>query len=219
MILELRTHFHDQLAAVESKIRQLFAFVAEDLAAATTALLGGDHETIATLTEREHKIDALYKEVEGLVDQLVALQAPVASDLRFLLSVLRVVPELERSHDLVMHIAYHSTHILGDDLSPRIRGLVQRMGTIGSEMWSRAATGWYDRDANLADELDERDDELDTLHVALVAELAAGHMTLPITMDMTLVARFYERLGDHAVNVARRVDSMSSPRPAEQRRS
>jgi phosphate transport system protein len=215
VIVELRTHYHDQLAAIEGKVRQLFAYVAEDLAAATDALLSGDHETVALVVAREQKIDGLYKEVEALVDRIVALQAPVASDLRFLLSVLRVVPELERSHDLVVHIAYHATHILSDDLSSRTRGLVQRMGTIAAEMWSQAAIAWSDRDGSLAEELDERDDELDTLHVALVAELAAGHMTLPVTMDMTLVARFYERLGDHAVNVARRMGSTSSAQPSQ----
>jgi phosphate transport system protein len=82
-------------------------------------------------------------------------------------------------------------------------------------MWSQAASAWYEGDATLAEQLDERDDELDTLHVALVAELAAGQMPLPVTMDMTLVARFYERLGDHAVNVARRVGSISKPSAPE----
>lgn len=212
-MVELRVKFHGQLTDIEHKVRQLFAFVAEDLLAATHALLSGEHDTIALLIAREQTIDGLYKEVEALVDQQLALQAPVASDLRFVLSVLRVVPELERSHDLVVHIAYQASHILSDELSPRTRGLVQRMGSIGSDMWLRAATAWNERDASLADELDERDDELDTLHVALVAELAAGQMPLPVTMDMTLVARFYERLGDHAVNVARRIVSMASPPP------
>ena len=213
-MVELRTHFHDQLSAVETKVSQLFAFVAEDLVLATDALLGGEQTAVATILEREATIDGLYHEVEDLVDQMVALQAPVASDLQFLLSVLRVVPELERSHDLVVHIAYHATHILSNDLSPRTRGLVQRMSTIGAEMWTHAATAWHTRDPGSAQDLDERDDELDTLHVALVAELAGGHMPLPVTMDMTLVGRFYERLGDHAVNVARRVGTTSSPRPS-----
>ena len=67
-------------------------------------------------------IDALYVEVEGLANREIVLQAPVASDLRFLLSVLRIVPELERSHDLVVHIAASASHFLGVDLSPRARG-------------------------------------------------------------------------------------------------
>ncbi len=61
------------------------------------------------------------------------------------------------------------------------------------------------RDPTAAEALDDRDDDLDSLHAALTAELASGTMSLPVTMDMTLVARYYERLGDHAVNIARRV--------------
>jgi phosphate transport system protein len=129
----------------------------------------------------------------------------VAADLRLLLSVLRIVPELERSHDLVVHIAEHATHFLSDDLSPRARGLVQRMGDVSGDMWNQATNAWYQRDPAAAEALEERDDDLDSLHSALTAELAAGRMSLPVTMDMTLVARYYERLGDHAVNIARRV--------------
>ena len=102
MVVELRSHFHDDLATIESNVSRLFAFVAEDLGWATSALLDGDQEMVRVLTEREAAIDVLYQKVETIVDGLVALQAPVASDLRFLLSVLRVVPELERSHDLVV---------------------------------------------------------------------------------------------------------------------
>jgi phosphate transport system protein len=133
------------------------------------------------------------------------LQAPVASDLRFLLSVLRIVPELERSHDLVVQIATRSNHILSDDLSPRCRGLVERMGNLASGMWRQVVDSWYQRDRSVAATLAERDNEMDELYASLTAELASGRMTLPVTMEMTLVARFYERLGDHAVNIARRV--------------
>jgi phosphate transport system protein len=193
------------LETIEGKVIQLFALVAEDLAGATHALLSGDNEVVKVLAERELLIDALYPEIEDLVNQQMALQAPVATDLRFLLSVLRIVPELERSHDLVVHIARRANHILSDDLSPRSRGLVDRMGNLGTEMWRHAADSWYQRDGSAAALLDERDDEMDELHATLIAELASGRMALPVTMEMTLVARFYERLGDHAVNIARRV--------------
>ena len=129
----------------------------------------------------------------------------MASDLRFLLSVLRIVPELERSHDLVMQIASRANHFLSEDLSPRSRGIVGRMGSLASDMWRQAADSWYQRDRSAAQALAERDDEMDELHASLIAELASGRMALPVTMEMTLVARFYERLGDHAVNIARRV--------------
>jgi phosphate transport system protein len=131
-------------------------------------------------------------------------KAPVADDLRFLLSVLRVVSELERSHDLV-DIARRADHILSEDLSLRTRGLVERMGRLASDMWRQAADSGYKRGRSAANELSERDDEMGELHASLIAELASGRMALPVTMAMTVLARCYERLGDHAVNIARRV--------------
>jgi phosphate transport system protein len=202
---EQRQEFERELEAIEAKVIELFAMVAEDLPGATDALLTGNSEVIKALTEREQAIDALYPEIEGMANREILLQAPVASDLRFLLSVLRIVPELERSHDLVVQIATRANHILGDDLSPRCRGLVERMGNLASGMWRQAVDSWYQRDRSVAATLAERDNEMDELYASLTAELASGRMTLPVTMEMTLVARFYERLGDHAVNIARRV--------------
>jgi phosphate transport system protein len=202
---EHRQEFTRELEAIEAKVIELFAMVAEDLPGATHALLSGDNEVVKVLTEREKVIDALYPEIEELANREILLQAPVASDLRFLLSVLRIVPELERSHDLVLDIARRSDHILSEELSPRARGLIERMGALVSDMWRQAADSWYNRDRSAAEQLDERDDEMDDLHASMIAELAAGRMDLPVTMEMTLVARFYERLAAHAVNIARRV--------------
>ena len=202
---ERRQEFEHDLEAIEAKVIELFALVAEDLPRATQALLTGNNEVLQVLLDREQVIDALYPEIEELVNREILLQAPVASDLRFLLSVLRIVPELERSHDLMVQIASRSNHILGEDLSPRTRGIVERMGNLASEMWRHAVDSWYQRDRSAAPALEARDDEMDELHASLLAELASGRMALPVTMEMTLVARFYERLGDHAVNIARRV--------------
>ena len=210
-----RQEFERDLEAIEAKVIELFAMVAEDLPGATQALLTGNNHVLQTLTEREQLINTLYPEIEELVNRQILLQAPVASDLRFLLSVLRIVPELERSHDLVVQIASRANHILGGDLSPRTRGIVERMGTLTSEMWRQAVDSWYQRDRSTALELEERDDEMDELHASLIAELASGGMALPVTMEMTLVARFYERLGDHAVNVARRVVYLAGSLPPD----
>ena len=189
--------------------------VAEDLPGATDALLSGNDDVLQALNEREKIIDALYPEIENLVNREIVLQSPVASDLRFLLSVLRIVPELERSHDLVVDIAHRANHILSQDLSPRSRGLVERMGNLASAMWRQAADSWYERDRAAAVALSELDNEMDELHASLVAELASGQMAIPVTMEMTLVARFYERLGDHAVNIARRVIYLAGHQPPE----
>ena len=214
-MVEHRQVFQRELQAIEAKVIELFAMVAEDLPGATDALLSGNDDVLQALNEREKIIDALYPEIENLVNREIVLQSPVASDLRFLLSVLRIVPELERSHDLVIDIAHRANHILSQDLSPRSRGLVERMGNLASVMWRQAAYSWYQRDRSAAVALSELDNEMDELHASLIAELASGQMAIPVTMEMTLVARFLERLGDHAVNIARRVIYLAGQQPPE----
>ena len=200
-----RQAFDRELEAIEAKVIELFAMVAEDLPRATDALLNGDSEAAQALAERDRAIDALYPEIEELADHELLLQQPAASDFRLLISVLRVVPELERSHDLIVNISRRGSLILSQDISARSRGLIEHMGSLASEMWREAADCWRERDRSAAAALGERDDEMDELYASLMAELASGEMTLPVTMQLTLVARFYERLADHAVNIARRV--------------
>jgi phosphate transport system protein len=202
---EHRQEFERDLEAIEARIIELFAMVAEDLPEATNALLSGNNEIMQKLLERDKIISALYPETEQLANREILLQSPVADDLRFLLSVLRVLTEFELSHDLVIQIASRANHSLSDELSPRTRGIIERMGSLAGDMWRQAADCWYQRDRDAALALAERDDEMDQLYSSLVGELASGSMTLPVTMEMTLVARFYERLGDHAVTIARRV--------------
>jgi phosphate transport system protein len=210
---EHRQEFERELEAIEAKIIELFAIVAEDLPEATNALLTGNNEILQRLTERDKEVSALYPETEQLANREILLQAPVADDLRFLLSVLRVLTEFELSHDLEMQIASRANHFLGEDLTPRTRGIIERMGSLASDMWRQAADCWYQRDRSAALALAERDDEMDQLYSSLIAELASGKMALPVTMEMTLVARFYERLGDHAVTIARRVVYLAGPAP------
>jgi len=97
-----RREFARQLDAIDLKVIELFATVCEDLPGVTEALLSGSNEVAGRLAERDRAIDALYREIEQLVCREILLQAPVASDLRFLVTVLRIAPELERSHDLAL---------------------------------------------------------------------------------------------------------------------
>ena len=193
------------MAEIDGQVVQLLALVGEGIAAATEALLSGDVDIAKDLMARDHLIDDVYRQCEHLVQQSLARQSPMATDLRFLLSVLRIVPELERSHDLAEHIARRATRGLAGELTPRVRGLVEQMGRIGVEMWRTAADAYVERDADVADKLNETDDELDELHVSLTAELVSGQLSVPVVLEMALVGRFYERLGDHAVNISNRV--------------
>jgi phosphate transport system protein len=208
-----RREFDRELGAIEARVIELFTTVAEDVPRATDALLDGDSEAVRALAERDRVIDGLYPQIEELANREMLLQQPVASDFRLLVSVLRVVPELERSHDLIVDIARRGNLILSQDLSARSRGLIEHMGKIASEMWREAVDCWCERDRSAAVALGERDDEMDELYASLMAELASGQMTLPVTMQLTLVARFYERLADHAVNIARRVIYLAGHAP------
>jgi phosphate transport system protein len=182
----------------------MFGMVTDDVPRAARVLLDGpDGASSGELAEHERAVDALYHEVEQQVGREIMLQAPVASDLRFLLSVLRMAPELERSHDLVMQIASAASRA-GDQLSESVRRLAGRMGDLVAGMWRQAAGCWGACDHPVVAALDEAHAELAELHASLTAELATGRMTVPATMEMTLVARCYERLGAHALNIARR---------------
>ncbi|MBV8560368.1 MAG: hypothetical protein JO050_06315 [Acidimicrobiia bacterium] len=143
--------------------------------------------------------------IEELVERELGRSERGGADLRRLVSVLRIVPELERSGDLVEHIALRTPQGLARVISPRARGMIAEMGRIGVEMWRLAADAFADRDPSAADRLRLLDDVLDDLHVNLSSELAHGHNSNAVAIEMGLVARFYERLGDHAVNVTKRL--------------
>jgi phosphate transport system protein len=181
--------------------------VSDGLTTATTAFLESDRDTARALIAGDRSIDSLQDVTEELLYEELdrALLHNDATDIRALVAALQIVPELERSGDLVEHIALRTQQGLGTEISPLARALIGQMGRIGAEMWRTAATAYANRDGSAADALRLRDDELDDLHVQLSVELAASGTRVPVAIEMGLVARFYERLGDHAVNVARRV--------------
>jgi len=198
-----------ELDLIEVKVIDLLAVVCADLPEVTRAVLSGGTELGGQLAKRDRLIDALLPEVEPLVSRQVMLPAPAASDLRFLLTVLRVAPELERSQELECHIATRAGPHLAAGLSPYSRMLVQRAGEIACDLWRRASDCWYQRDASAGPDLAEVNEEMRELNASLVAELTSGQMPLPVTIEMTLIAHFYRRLGDHAVSIARRVAYMA----------
>jgi phosphate transport system protein len=207
---EIRVAFHRELNDIDEKVGQLFALVGEGLQAATDAFLTSDREAARKLVDRDKEVvDSLYNDIEQLVQRQFFLQSPMAQDLRFLITVLRIVPELERSADLSEHIAQRAARGLSGELTPRIRGLVEQMGMAGAAMWRDAADAYAEREPGIADQLKEDDDELDELHVSITAELVSGKLSVPVALEMALVARFYERLGDHAVNIAQRIRYMA----------
>lgn len=204
---ELRVGYHRELDDITQKVVRLFALVSEGVAAANEALLGDDTEALAAVRAGEATIDDLMAELEHSIERLLALQAPVARELRYALALIRIVPELERSGDLAVHIAKRAGTGLASQLTPTARGQLERMGVVASELWRAAADAFADRDPGAGERLEQQDDELDDLHTALTTELLGGSLTPALAADATLVARFYERLGDHAVHIASRVAS------------
>jgi len=202
---QLRRRFHQQLDDIDAQVIRLFALVTESVAAATDTLLDGDTEAAREISERDRLVDELEAELEQLAERELLTQTPMAGDMRFLVSVLRVVPELERSADLAEHIAQRGATGLALRLTPVVRGLLEQMGGICSNMWRRAADAWVERDATAHSDLDSADDQLDMLQERLVAELEKADVSLPDALQTTLLARFYERLGDHAVHISERV--------------
>ncbi|HKY65312.1 MAG TPA: PhoU domain-containing protein, partial [Acidimicrobiales bacterium] len=189
----------------DARVIRLFALVTEGVAAASESLLAGDVEMARELTERDALVDQLEVDVEQLAERELLMQTPMARDMRYLVSVLRVVPELERSGDLAEHIAQRAATGLAIRLTPTVRGLLEQMGVTCVDMWQGAADAWAERDAEAAERLDAEDDRIDSLHDELVEELGRADIALPDALQTTLLGRFYERLGDHAVHISERI--------------
>ena len=211
---EQRQVFQRELDAIDARVIELFDLLAADLARAARALPDGDNEVAKVLAEHGLVIDLRCPEIEKRVKTSILLQAPVASDLRFLLCVLRILPDLERSHHLVVQLASRASLIRSEDLSPRSRELVEQMGNLASDMWRRTADSWYLRDHSAAAVLAERGKEMDELHASLIAELSSGRTALAATIEMTLMAPLYERLSEHAVNIAGQVIYIAGSGPS-----
>jgi phosphate transport system protein len=194
-------------SAIDLGVSRLFALVSEAVAGATMALLGGERETAETIVEADLIIDDLTAEIENLVWQRIERSDPQILELKHLVNVLLILPELERSADLAEHIAQRAKFNVGPSMSPRARGIFQRMSEIAIVMWHAAADAYIDRDLD-ANDIDLADEELDTLRDQLTQEVSRSSMAMEISSQVILLARFYERLGDHAVNLARRIASL-----------
>jgi len=197
-------------AAIDEQVLRLFAMISEGLAGATEAFLAEDRDRARALIAADQDVDSLQTDIVALINaELEGINRPSPASTRGLVSILLIVLELERSGDLVEHIALRTAQGMAAGLTPRARGLIQQMGYEGVGMWRHAAAAYAARDPQAADFLRGVDDRLDDLHVSLGAELAQCVISVPVAIEMGLVARFLERLGDHAVNVARRIADMS----------
>ena len=188
----------------EQSVLRLFARVTEALARATWALLSADPGLGRSVVDDDEEIDRQVGSTEETLWQDLDAIIGSSREARHLIRLLFVLSELERSADLAEHIAQRAIYGLGGEMTPASRGIVQRMSEVAIDMW-RAASDVFASGKPGTVDLDETDEELDILHERLTAEVARGSMQPPIAAQVTLLARFYERLGDHAVNLSRRL--------------
>jgi phosphate transport system protein len=194
---------------VQQQVLHLFALVAEALARATWALLNADVTLGQGVVDDDRNIDDQVAAVEASLWKEIDATAGDVHRLRQIVGMLLVLPELERSADLAEHIAQRATFSLGGEMTPVSRGIVQRMSEVAIQMW-RSVADAYSRGGAQVLELHETDEELDILHDRLTAEVSRGGMQPSAAAQVTLIARFYERLGDHAVNLSRRVATLQA---------
>lgn len=211
---DIRKGFHSDLDAIRADTVRLAAMVTERIPWGTEILLGGDLAAAQTLIDADDDLDVLSVELEERCYQNLVLQAPMAGDLRTIVTCLRLVSELERSGDLMVNVAKAMRRLYGTEIDPKLRGLISRMGEEAQRLMRMAIDSFAEGDEGKAAALDDMDDRLDQLHKEYIQAIfeshRAGGADLEAGVQLALVGRYYERIGDHAVNIGERVRYMVS---------
>ncbi len=206
---DLRGGFHAELDQLRNEIAGLGASVIELIPRVTGILLQQDLEGAEYVLRGDDEIDTRAIDIEERALRLLALQAPVADDLRNLAAALKLAPEIERSADLCCNICKAARRIYGHSLDPKLRGIIQRMSDQAHQEYKSVIEAYLASDEVAAAAIPDMDEYLDDLHRQLIQQIfeshAAGTIDLQVAVQMAMVARFYERLGDHAVNISQRV--------------
>jgi phosphate transport system protein len=202
---ELRRDFHDRLALLHERVQAMGDVVIAGVRDATAALLSGDDELAAKVIAGDAAIDDVYPWVESEVFDVVARQGPVARDLRFVIGTFRIAANIERCGDLVASIARRAGRLERSALSPAVRRLLEEMGAAAGASFERAIRSYAVLDPDIAESVADMDDRVDTLQRELLRSLVANPADVESVIDLALVARFFERVGDHAVVIAERV--------------
>jgi phosphate transport system protein len=220
---ELRRSYHHDLDQARNELALLAARVVELIPRGTAVLLDGDLEGADLIIRGDAEIDARAVVVEEQCIQIMALQSPVASDLRQVLALFKMIAEIERSADLVANICKAARRIYGHELDPKLRGLIARMGEQAQALYVAAIEALQQGDAAKAAAINDMDAYLDALHKQFIQAIfeshALGHIDLQVGVQLAMVARFYERIGDHAVNMGERVLFMITGKVPDHTRS
>lgn len=201
----LRTSYFEQLATMRSDIVRMIAAVTEMVPRATDAFLNNDLAAAQYIIDEDDLLDALSLRLDNQCTALLALQQPLATDLREIVACIRLNPEIGRSGDLCVNIAKATRRMFGTQYPPHIRGLLVQMSDVAQRMYQLAGEAYAERDVAIGQALDDIDDRLDDLANELVARVLADHkekeVDPQVSVQLALLGRFYERIGDHAVTV------------------
>jgi len=198
---DIRRHYESDLERVQADTVRLGALVLENAKRLTDAFLENRLDLAREVVAADNEIDALYSELERSVFMLIALQQPVAGDLRLLTAMIRILYELERSGDLVVNCAEGLLHQDGYVLPPVIRGILARLFQASTEMFGKGIDAFADMDPAAALRLDAEDDVVDDLTRELYDRI--GELNdVDLAIEISRTGRYMERIADHAVNIA-----------------
>jgi len=204
----MRHAFHDQLDGIFEDLSSICTQVEVAVARATEALLSSDASLAEQVISNDSAIDDAREKVEDSAFALLSLQAPVAGDLRVVVSALRMVSDLERMGDLSVHVAKIARLRTPECAVPEpARPTIARMAEVAEAMVRRTADIIRTRDVDAADQLRTDDDEMDRLRRSTFTELLSKDWSYGVeaAVDLALLGRYYERIADHAVSVVKRV--------------
>ena len=204
----MRAAFHEELAKITDQLVEMTHLAGSAMARATTALLDADVHLAESVIAADHQLDDIRSNLDALSIDLLARQQPVATDLRIVVTSMRMSSDLERMGDLARHVAKvarlrYPERAVPDSLTSHIL----QMGQVAERIVAKAGSVIASKDADSAISLEKDDDAMDDLHRELFAALLADKADFPAetVVDLTLLGRYYERFADHAVSVARRV--------------
>jgi phosphate transport system protein len=204
----MREQYHVQLQEISDRLVEMTKMVGDAMGRATRALLDADVQAAESVIASDVDIDERADALEETALNVIALQAPVAGELRTLVGALRISATLERMGDLAEHIAQSARRRYPDHAVPvELHGTIREMGDLAVRLAYETGDIILSIDVTHALQLEVEDDRMDDLHRQMFMEILSPdwkHGVEP-AIDVTLISRFYERFADHAVSIARRV--------------
>lgn len=209
---DARRTLSDELGDVRTDIIRLAALCTEAITGGTQAFLESDLSMAERVIEGDDRIDDLYHEIDDRLLSILATQSPVAVDLRAVVTMMRINHELEREADLMVNVAKTTRRIYPHELDPKVRGIIDRMGIQAANQTRLAIDAFADSDPTWSHALADMDDTMDELTKSLFRHILDGassdEATVLLAVQLALVGRHYERIADHAVTIAERVEFM-----------